>query len=295
MILICDEFGTWIGKKGERIILKKGGDVIKEVSMRKIEGIMVGKGVSLSSDFLVMLSKNNIPVFFSSDLSSPFIFSSSSLSLSNLRYAQSHISDDKKKTFVKNILFSKIFNQYSLALHLFGEELSYDDFYPSVEYESNFAKRYWSCVRKHIPMFVSRDRKSEDNVNLSLNYGYGILRISILKSVLASGLDPYFGMIHHLKDYSTSFVFDVMEPFRPIVDYAVFLCKDDLDKDFNSELKYIIAKKVLSVFKSNFFYKTKRTSLDRIFLLFCYEIGHFFRDEEKNDFATFRVFRWPRL
>ncbi len=59
-------------------------------------------------------------------------------------------------------------------------------------------------------------------VNAMLNYSYGILEGHIRISVFASGHDPAEGILHSsILPERHSFVFDLMEPLRPVVDRAV--------------------------------------------------------------------------
>jgi len=59
-------------------------------------------------------------------------------------------------------------------------------------------------------------------VNAMLNYAYSVLEAHIRIGVIADGFDPARGMLHSRVDPDRqSFVFDMMEPLRPVVDRAV--------------------------------------------------------------------------
>lgn len=59
-------------------------------------------------------------------------------------------------------------------------------------------------------------------VNAMLNYAYGILEGHVRVGVFASGNDPAEGILHSsILPERHSFVFDLMEPLRPVVDQAV--------------------------------------------------------------------------
>lgn len=66
-----------------------------------------------------------------------------------------------------------------------------------------------------------RDRDS-GGVNAFLNYGYIILRSAIARKITATGLLPYVGIHHHNRQNAMPLVDDLMEPFRPLVDYYVY-------------------------------------------------------------------------
>lgn len=66
-----------------------------------------------------------------------------------------------------------------------------------------------------------RDREAADN-NLLLNYGYAILRAMTARACCGAGLHPTLGIDHHNRYNSFCLADDLMEPFRVVVDRAVF-------------------------------------------------------------------------
>lgn len=71
-----------------------------------------------------------------------------------------------------------------------------------------------------IPGF-SRNQKGLAPNNL-LNYGYAILRAVAARALVSSGLLPSVGIFHHNKYNAFCLADDVMEPYRPFVDYLVY-------------------------------------------------------------------------
>ncbi|MGL5723459.1 type II CRISPR-associated endonuclease Cas1 [Cetobacterium sp.] len=65
-------------------------------------------------------------------------------------------------------------------------------------------------------------RKTGDGVqNSALNYGYTILTSKVARVISAKGLIPYLG-IHHKNEYNQfNLASDLVEVFRPVVDYYV--------------------------------------------------------------------------
>lgn len=64
-------------------------------------------------------------------------------------------------------------------------------------------------------------RFKEDKINSCLNYGYAILVSSITKELISYGIDPKFGIWHSSKSNALNLSYDIVEVFRPIVDYYV--------------------------------------------------------------------------
>ncbi|HQY19035.1 MAG TPA: type II CRISPR-associated endonuclease Cas1 [Ferruginibacter sp.] len=86
--------------------------------------------------------------------------------------------------------------------------------------EAQAAAYYWKRVFPGTLSF-RRERHGPPPNNL-LNYGYAILRAMLARSLVASGLLPTLG-IHHRNQYNAyCLADDVMEPYRPFVDYVVF-------------------------------------------------------------------------
>jgi CRISPR-associated protein Cas1 len=73
-----------------------------------------------------------------------------------------------------------------------------------------------------------------------LNYGYTVLRAATARAVVAAGLHPSIGLHHSHDNNAMRLVDDLMEPFRPFVDYTVWR----LQKKDQYELDYA-AKRVL--------------------------------------------------
>ena len=58
-------------------------------------------------------------------------------------------------------------------------------------------------------------------VNAMLNYAYAVLESQIRIKAISEGYDPTLGIMHHGRDKSSKFVFDLMEPERPKVDQRI--------------------------------------------------------------------------
>lgn len=103
--------------------------------------------------------------------------------------------------------------------------------------EAQAARRYWKTL---FGKDFRRDQ-SGDGQNALLNYGYTILRATVARAVMAAGLHPSIGL-HHANQFNTMrLVDDLIEPFRPFVDFAVFnLLKKNMD-NVNPETKRILA------------------------------------------------------
>lgn len=97
--------------------------------------------------------------------------------------------------------------------------------------EGNCAKRYWQLYFPAIGWAATRrDRKENTTPNQMLNYGYTVLGALCHRSLLVHGLSPTLGVKHTTRYKSDPLVYDLMEPFRPMVDcmLAEFLTDPDI-------------------------------------------------------------------
>lgn len=75
-----------------------------------------------------------------------------------------------------------------------------------------------------------RPADASDVINGLLNYGFGILYSEVTKQLNALGLDCYVGFYH--KDHTShlALVYDMIEPFRHLVDRSVLEIQDSIRK-----------------------------------------------------------------
>ena len=71
------------------------------------------------------------------------------------------------------------------------------------------------------PFQLSGNHNAAHPVNAILNYAYAVLESQIRVGTISEGHDPTLGIMHHGRDKSSKFVFDLMEPERPKVDRKV--------------------------------------------------------------------------
>ena len=82
--------------------------------------------------------------------------------------------------------------------------------------------RHGSKLRKEHQFFTSpENRNASHPVNAILNYAYTVLQSEIQINAISEGYDPTIGIMHEGSDSSSAFVFDLMEPHRPLVDRRI--------------------------------------------------------------------------
>ena len=121
---------------------------------------------------------------------------------------------------------AKCRNQYALAEHLAPDDPALPAFHSAAwgrkpHKEAGCAKMFWQIFgRSQGEPEFTRDRASGGLNNL-LNYGYAVLLSTVLQKLFGVGLDPTWGISHAPRERSTPLAYDIMEPFRPCVDWRV--------------------------------------------------------------------------
>jgi len=159
-------------------------------------------------------------------------------------YKQSHIQRQQfeasivlQKRLWQQIVIEKVkqqaavlkkFNKKDLLTPLITKITSGD----SKNVEAMAAKRYFTAL------FGKNFRRDVDalGINSFLNYGYAVMRACVARFVVATGLNPALAVKHQNQLNPLCLVDDLMEPFRPLVDYAVYKIFDENELDDNEEL-----------------------------------------------------------
>lgn len=68
----------------------------------------------------------------------------------------------------------------------------------------------------------------DDGINSALNYGYTIIKSCILRTLVKFGLNSFIGIHHHSKTNNFNLAFDLIEPYRSIVDLYVYNNQDSI-------------------------------------------------------------------
>lgn len=167
--------------------------------------------------------------------------------------AQAEASLPLRKRMWQQVVSAKIAAQSSLLKELRGSDYGLAGMAERVRpgdpdnLEAQAARRYWPVLFND-PDFI-REREGGGQ-NPLLNYGYAALRATVCRAICASGLHPSIGLHHHNRYDTFRLASDLMEPYRPIVDRAVFrLCPElqeppEICRDTKAELLAALMQRV---------------------------------------------------
>ena len=108
--------------------------------------------------------------------------------------------------------------------------------------EGQAARYYWTRL------FGADFRRDQDaaGINSLLNYGYTIARSATARAVVAAGLHPSIGLHHSNDGNALRLVDDLIEPFRPLVDYKVWLLQQKGQTELTPESKRSLVRVLLA-------------------------------------------------
>jgi CRISPR-associated protein Cas1 len=137
--------------------------------------------------------------------------------------AQADASDGVKNRIWQLLIAAKLRQQAAVLAHHTGGDAGLGEIARRVRagdpdnLEAMAAQRYWPRL------FGSDFRRFRDGPppNNLLNYGYAVVRAAIARSLSAAGLIPTLGVHHRNRGNPFCLADDLMEPYRPYVDWRV--------------------------------------------------------------------------
>jgi len=224
--------------------------------------VLSGKGY-ISTEAMSVLSENNRHVILVDTYGNPVTFLEpvrSSLTATQYRMGQYDTFRDKKKCeyLAKQIVKAKLDSQIRFLQSTEKDEL-YEGISKLKQYrnlldhktpkqiEAVSSRIYFREYSKLIDsrfQFTKRNsfqiakNNATDVINALLNYGYAVLAGEISKFVNGIGLDAYYGFYHHNHTSFQSLVYDIIEPFRWLVECAVWKMSDAKSRNRISKKQY---------------------------------------------------------
>lgn len=122
-----------------------------------------------------------------------------------------------------------------------------------------------------------------DPANFCLNIAYNLLSGQLWRHTLSFGLDPYLGFLHVERPGRISLVFDLMEPFRPMVDrWVVSFLRTREKSDFSASRRAGVVSLLRREFYKSFMqdkleYKSRRMSMEAVMFYYVQEVVSFLR------------------
>jgi len=253
MQLVINTYGSYLRKK-ENCFLVRNEDKVFEVSVNKVDSILITTAAYISTDAIKFAVDNNIDIVFLDSYGDPYgrVWHPKLGSTTLIRRRQLELYDKEEGlNLAKKWGIQKIDNQIALLKRLKKTRSEKSDklersteeieqlkermkgLKGTIEekrqtmlgIEGMASRRYFETLSSIMPekyKFEGRSRNpAKDEFNTLLNYGYGVLYSMVEKACIIAGLDPYIGFLHTDNYNKKSLVFDVIEIFRTFVDETV--------------------------------------------------------------------------
>ena len=213
-------------KKDRYSFVYNGGQITAH--LKKIDFIMLyGASGDLPVTFLDALNKHKIPLMIHRrNLSAPYMFIPTYLAdRKDILTAQIiHRENQIKAVYISRTILWARFNSMSSVIpvspHTYRKLSSTRSIKELRILEAQITKRFWHKYYKELGLEGTVRRDPYAPVNQALNAGSLFLSGIILRWVLYHRLSPLHGFLHIQSNYH-SLVYDLMEPFRYIIERAV--------------------------------------------------------------------------
>ena len=257
---------------------------VNKISLKDILAIIIENcRCKITGILQLRLSEKNIPLIICNEKHQPVLHS---LGLYNHFQVTMRINeqvnwlDIKKDEIWEKIVIQKIKNQRNLLqfleksentvakLEIYEKNISEEK--KDVEHQEAIAARMYfqELFGKKFKRF------NDDGINSALNYGYALLRSLISSKIVAKGFHPSLGIHHKSQLNNYNFADDIIEIFRPMVDYVVYFNQKEeaeLSKELRQNLLLILTQKV--------YWKNKKYELSQVIDYFLDNIRNYFIDE----------------
>jgi len=271
-------YGMGITTKENQIILKNGKHFYENdhqieshfPSKFPYERIVISGNGILSTTAIKALSENNINLIFTdsygnpvSSLNFPMVSGIGSRNrmnqydtfrdVSKTTYLQRQLLDGKFQSQINFLSSLKEDSKKTISLlKSLQRDIPNCNLRNLVQLESQASREYFKLYSsffdekfgfnaRHGTSGSSKIKQNASNViNALLNYGYTVLAGEITKNIVGLGLDPYYSFYHKNHESFQSLTYDVIEPFRWIVEKTVYRLGNAKNKKLQIQKKHYI-------------------------------------------------------
>lgn len=237
------EQGCQLHKDGNRLIVRKGREILRELLLEDLEQLVLMGNIILTPPVMDVLIKNRVDtVFLTQKGRFRGRLMTSYTKNVTLRQAQYTRLQDPEfcRSVAQSIVSGKIQNMYLLLLRYnrrlkdekissaatsiraLKERLAANASIETIRgIEGAATRSYFSVFGRLIQAegmeFRGRNRRPPlDPVNALLSFGYTLLANLVQNQINLVGLDPYLGALHETEYGRPSLVCDLMEEYRPV-------------------------------------------------------------------------------
>ena len=216
-------------------------DGINQIPIEDINLLLVSTTQAVITSALISkLAQNQTKIIFVDEKDNPVVetavYYPGARNIAKLK-EQFNWDEHLKELLWTKIVSQKIKNQIAVLenYHLAKDDVQNELDQLEINDESN---REAVAARKYFMLLFDKNfvRRDTSAVNAALDYSYAILLSSFNREIVMNGYLTYFGIHHCSQENQFNLASDLMEPFRPFVDYWVKA--HERIKELTPDIKY---------------------------------------------------------
>lgn len=256
-------------------------DGINQIPIEDINLLLVSTTQAVITSALISkLAQNQTKVIFVDEKDNPLVetavYYPGARNMAKLK-KQFNWDEHLKEVLWTKIVSQKIKNQIAVLdnYHLNKDEVQSELDQLEINDESN---REAIAARKYFMLLFDKNfvRRDTSAINAALDYGYAILLSSFNREIAMNGYLTYFGIHHCSQENQFNLASDLMEPFRPFVDYWVKA--HEKIKELTPDIKYGLVELLSLEIKFN----DKKTLLTNAISVYVRECLKFLSGDSKE-------------
>ena len=256
-------------------------DGINQIPIEDINLLLVSTTQAVITSALISkLAQNQTKIIFVDEKDNPVVetavYYPGARNIAKLK-EQFNWDEHLKELLWTKIVSQKIKNQIAVLenYHLAKDDVQNELDQLEINDESN---REAVAARKYFMLLFDKNfvRRDTSAVNAALDYGYAILLSSFNREIVMNGYLTYFGIHHYSQENQFNLASDLMEPFRPFVDYWVKA--HERIKELTPDIKYGLVELLSLEIKFN----GKSTLLTNAITVYTRECLKFLSGERKE-------------
>lgn len=241
--LYLTEEGSSLTIKENRLQIKKASDTLKEISIEKVDNIVLFGRCHITSPLVTELLEREIPVSWVSGTGKFFgrLEPTTAVNIERQR-EQFRRADDEEFSLAlaKSFIMAKIKN-CQVVLRRYNRNFDLEEVDENIEelkqyvlkvsgsenveellgYEGNASKIYFKSLGMMVRdefRFKGRSKQPpRDKFNSLLSFGYTLLLYEIYTAIVNKGLNPYCSFLHKIRRGHPALSSDLIEEWRPVI------------------------------------------------------------------------------
>lgn len=246
-IAYVTEEGAYIRKKENKLVVTRKEDIVLEIPIENLNGLVITDYVQVSSQATAMLLRKGIFLTWISS-KGEFIGRLESPYFADVDKQYDQISLVKDCDFCnklsRQIILAKMKNSVTILRRFLRNKtelkinwgifarleiaiLKTNSLKHLMGYEGFFAKQYFKIIGENITdefKFIGRSKRPpRDKFNSIISFGYTLLFYEIQTLIINKGLHPYFSYMHKFNSRYMALAADLMEEWRAVLIDAIAL------------------------------------------------------------------------